>query len=388
MADTSDLEQMVRTSVREIMGDYDRSYWQEKHTNKEFPMEVWEDLAEGDWLGITVPEEYGGQGLGVQELVWVIEEVGLGGGWSLGANILQHVVLGGETLVKHGSEEQAQKWLPRMANGDSFWAFGVTEPQAGLNTPNIDTFAEKDGDEYVISGEKTFTTGVASADQIVLLARTIPKDEVERSSYGLTIFLVDPDDPNVEHRELPLELFVFGDRTYQTFYDDVRVHESNVVGEPHEGLHQIFDTMNGERITGASMTYACGRHALALASEYADQREVFDAPISTHQAIQHPLADAYADLECARLMTHKASRKYDSGEGAATESNIANLKAAEASWNACEAAMTTFGGMSASAEVEVGRIWESVRHTRTAPVSEQMLRNFLAERELGLSRSY
>lgn len=383
----TDLERMIRSSVREIVESCGEDYWQEIRTSKRFPSEFWEDLAENGWLGVSIPEEYGGQGLGLQEMVMVIEEVGFGGGWPATLSFVLTPVFGGETLIAHGTEEQKAEWLPKIADGTARWALGVTEPDSGLNTASISTTARHEGDEYVINGRKMWLSGAADADRITLLARTLSPEEAERPSHGLSVFLVDPDDSNVEYDEIEVEGY-FSDPTYNVYLDNVRVHESALVGEEHEGLRQLFDTLNSERITTAACSASAGRYALSRASQYAKDREVFGNPIGRYQAIQHPLADAYADIECARMMARKAAWKYDNDEPAGTASNIANLKCAEAAWNACEASMSTFGGMSISKEMGISAIWSYVRHLRIAPVSEQMIRNYIAERELELPRSY
>lgn len=381
------MDDMIRSNVQKIMDDYDDDYWQDVHTSDTFPESCWQDLAENGWLGISIPEEYGGGGMGIREMVKVIEEVCNGGGISIAEHLLGSQVFGGEILVKHGSESLKEQWLPQIADGSAGWALGVTESEAGLETTAIDTFAEKDGDEFVINGGKIFTSRADEADMITLLARTTSLDDVDRASKGMTIFLVDPDDENVDLSEVPLEIW-YPSNTFNLFLDDVKVHESQVIGEVGQGLHQIFDMLNVERIGGAALGYSSGSFALRYASNYATDREVFGSAIGSYQAISHPLADAYADIECARAINDKAARIYDDGQDASTYANIAQLKGAEAGWNASEAAMTTLGGMSASAEMPVARIWEFVRHLRTAPVSKEMIRNYLAERELGLPRSY
>lgn len=383
----TEFERMVRSSVRDITTSYDDDYWREIRDTGRFPQEFWTELADGGWVGVAIPEEYGGQGLGMAELVMVMEEAGIAGGWPATLEFVLTPVFGGETLVAHGSAAQRERWLPKIADGEVRWALGVTEPDAGLNTPNIDTVARKDGDEYVLNGEKTWISAAAEAERITLLARTTPVAEVDRPSRGMTVFLVDPDDPNVTCDPIATDGY-FPDTTYTVYLDDVRVPDTAVVGEPDRGLQQIFDTLNTERITIAASAAAAGQWALERASEYATQREVFDAPIGTHQALQHPLADALADLECAKLMNRRAAWLYDEGEPAGTAANIAKLKCADAAWRASEAAMTTFGGMSIAKEIGLAAAWSYVRHLRIAPVSEQMIRNYLAEHELGLPRSY
>jgi acyl-CoA dehydrogenase len=387
----SDTEQMIRSAVQDIMDDYDETYFEKVREQKRFPDELWNDLAANGMVGVAIPEEYGGEGLGIYEMVAVMEEVGFGGGWSITQFFYLTPVFGGETLIEYGSEAQKSEWLPRISDGDARWALGVTEPDAGLNTPEISTFAEKDGDEYVVNGRKIWTSDVAEADSITLLVRTLPKEERDSKTHGLSILLVDPNDPNVEYEAIQKELWTAPVSTYNVYFDDVRVHESQLVGEEHQGLYHIFDTLNSERVTVGISLLMAGYYALEQASDYANDRMVFDDPIGTYQAIQHPLADAYADLECARLMCEKAAWMYDNEFDArevGTASNIAKLKAAEAAWDACEAAMTTFGGMSVAKDIHVNKAWQRVRHARIAPVSEQMIRNYLAEHELGLPRSY
>lgn len=386
----SDLEQMIRRSVEEFMTDYDEEYFFEKRMEQEHPTEYWRELAEHGWVGVTIPEDYGGQGLGIQQLVYVIEEVIANGAHLQPGDFVRTVVFGGETLKAHGTADQKEEWLPRIAAGEAQWALGLTEPDAGLNTANISTTAQRNGDEFVLDGRKIWTSGGAEADRITLLARTTPKKEADKPSNGLTLFLVDPDAPGVEFEEIPIDLLDHG-KTYNTYLDGVRVPAEAIVGEIDKGLYHVFNTLNSERITLAAQTVAVGYVALEMASEYAAEREVFDAPIGTHQAIQHPLADAYAELQAAELLTHKAAWLYDSNReqpAIGSVANAANLQAGKAAWNACEAAMTTFGGMSASIELGLSKLWGDVRHLRSAPISEEMIRNYLAENQLNLPKSY
>ena len=385
--DESEMERMIRSSVQDLMGKYDDTYWAEIRASERYPTEVWEDLGEHGWLGVAIPEEYGGQGMGMQELSTVIEEVGAAGGWPMTIQFVLSPLFGGETLVAHGTEAQKERWLSDIATGDARWALGVTEPDSGLNTTSIGTTAERDGDEYVIDGQKTWCSGAAEAERITLLARTLPPEEAERPSHGFSVFLVDPDDPHVEYEEIPLDGY-FPDSTYNVHLDGVRVHESELVGDEHEGFHQIFDTLNTERITTAACAAGTGRYAIERAVEYANEREVFGAPIGSHQGIQHPLAEAHAELKAARLLNDKAAWLYDNDEPAGAPANIANFLCARAGWEACEAATTAFGGMSLSREMGVAAMTSYVRHLRIAPVSEELILNHIAEEELGLPKSY
>ena len=385
--DEGEMERIIRSSVRDLMENYDEEYWQEIRSTGEFPEEVWRDLGEHGWLGVAIPEEYSGQGMGIEEMAIVIEEVSAAGAWPLGLKFVLSPLFGGETLVAHGTDEQKEEWLPKIASGEARWALGVTEPDAGLNTMNVSTTAERHGDEYVISGQKTWISGGADASRITLLARTLPKEEADRPSHGFSVFLVDPHDANVELNEIPLDGY-FPDPTYTVHLDDVCVPESAMVGDEHQGLYQVFDTLNTERITTAAAAAGTARYALDQASQYANDREVFDVPIGSHQAVQHPLAEAYTKLKAGLLMNRKAAWLYDNGEPAGTEANMANFLCCKAAWEACEAATRAFGGMSLSREMGVAAMTSYTRHLRIAPVSEEMILNYVAENELNLPRSY
>lgn len=382
-----ELESAIRNGVQDLMSNYDEEYWRSVRLDERFPETFWRDLADHGWTGIVIPEDYGGQGLGVQDAVTVIEEVGLGGGWWVTNNFARTPVFLATQLMKNGSAAQKERWLPEIAAGEAQFAMAVTEPNAGLNTPEIETRAEREGDEYVINGRKVWISSVEEADRILVLARTTPLEAASKRGLGITEFLIDPTDSAVDYDEIPSDL-TFNDRAYNVYFDNLRVPASAVVGEVDQGLYQIFDTLNCERITMAAHTLTLGRYALQKAVEYAKEREVFDAPIGSHQAIQHPLADAYADMETARLAIEKGAWMYDNREEVGSIANIANLKAAEAAWDASEAAMTTYGGMSASRELGIATIWQIVRHLRAIPVSEQMIHNYIAQHELGLPKSY
>jgi acyl-CoA dehydrogenase len=382
-----EIEEMIRTSVREIAADYGEEYWREVRESGRFPQEIWTDLADHGLVGVALPEAYGGEGMGLQEMGVIIEELARSQAWEVAGQFVLSPVFGGETLKQFGTEAQKERWLPATAAGEMVWALGVTEPDAGLNTTDIDTRAEKEGDEYVVSGRKIFTSGVNWADRIVLLTRTTPVEEVDRPSQGLSILMVDADDPNLAYDEIEMDIF-WAEPTFNTYFDDVRVHESDLVGEEGKGLQQLFYTLNAERVTTAYHSLGLGYRSVDRAAEYAKDREPFADPIGSYQGIQHPLADAYAELRTAELMLRKAAWEYDEGSAAGTASNIGNLQAGKAAWSAVEAAMTTFGGMSASKDIGIAKMWDVVRHLRTAPVSEEMLRNYIAEHELGLPRSY
>ncbi|GAB7011060.1 acyl-CoA dehydrogenase family protein [Halorubrum trueperi] len=384
----SDEQELMRDGIRKIAADYDQSYWQEIHEEQRFPTEIYDDLAEGGWLGIVFPEEYGGEGLGLLDLVLLMEALSEEGAWEAAVGFVTGTVFGGLSVLAHGTDEQKRKYLPPIAAGEETWALGVTEPDAGLNTTNISTSAERDGEEFVINGQKQFISGLDEAERMLLLTRTTPMAECDDPREGLTMFIVDPADDAIEYNEIPLDLY-FPDRTFQVHITDLRVSEDQILGDEGNGMMQVFDTLNTERITTGAGALGAGLWCLDQAVNYANERVVWSEPIGAHQAIQHPLADAHADLETARLAVRKAAWQYDEGAGNVGEAaNVANLQAGKAAWNAAEAAMTTFGGMSASAEIGIAAAWGFLRHSRTAPVTEEMIRNYLGQHVLGLPRSY
>lgn len=387
----SDMERMIRSGIREITESYDETYWRDVRNNNKRPEEFKQDLADAGWLGMMIPEEYGGQGMGLQEVAIATEELSKSGGGRTASNLLSTpCYYGGGYLPEHASEEIKEEWLPRFANGTGNWAIGVTEPEAGMNTTNLDTVAERDGDKYVINGQKMWTTGINTADRVGVLARTLPVEEADSRGHGLSMFLVDPDADGVDYDEIPKDIY-HHHPSFFTYFDDVRVHESQILGEEHQGLYQFFAGLNIERIHIAASLYGIGSYVLEKAVDYANERVVFDEPIGAHQAVAHPLADAYADLEAAKLVIKKSAWMYDNNKDqkeVGGHANIANLKAGQAAWDACERAMQTFGGSSIASNMGVAKFWQEVRHQRIAPITEEMIRNHISEHILGLPRSY
>ena len=380
--------QMMQSAVKEIAADYDKDYWQEIHEGQLVPEEIFQDLAEGGWFGIPIPEEYGGHGMGLLDTIIVMEALAEAHAWETTFRFTMSTVFGGTSIMQNGTDAQKEQYLPGIAAGEDVWALGLTEPSAGLNATNMTTRAEKDGDEWVINGQKQWTSGMEFADKLLLVARTEPKDEAEKRTEGITMFILDPDMDGISYNEIPLDIY-FTEPTYDLFLDDVRVPEERVLGDVGQGLHQIFGMLNAERLTAAVSAWGGGKEALDTAVQYAKDREVWSEPIGAHQAIQHPLADAHAEMESARHDIRRAAWLADQGrDGSGEAANIANLQAGKAAWNACEAAMTTLGGMSASQEMGVAAAWGVVRHLRTGPVSEEMILNHIGQHSLGLPRSY
>jgi hypothetical protein len=356
----------------------------EKSAAEEPPIELWEALASRGFLGVNLPERYGGGGLGMSALAAVAEEIS-----AAGCSLLLIVVspaIVGSILVRHGTEEQRECWLPGIAAGTTRVAFAITEPDAGSNSHQISTAAKRaDGGGYTLRGTKTYISGVEDAQAILVVARLRGDD----GQLGLPLLaLVDSDAPGLERQHIPTALRA-ADRQWQLFLDDVHVDADRVVGGEQAGLKAAFDGLNPERIMGAAVACGAGRRALGIAGEYARERRVWNgAPIGSHQGISHPLAAAKIELELARLMTQKAAALYDAGAPAGEPSNMAKYAAAEAAIKCVDQAIQTHGGNGFALEYGLTDMYWGVRIVRTAPVSREMILNYVAEHSLGLPRSY
>jgi acyl-CoA dehydrogenase len=380
--------EMMKSAVKDIAEQYGDDYWQDVHEECRPPTEIFDDLAAGGWFGAPLPEEYDGQGLDLFDTVVILEALCESHAWETTFRFTMSTVFGGISIVENGTEHQKESYLQNIANGKDVWALGMTEPNAGLNTANTTTTAEKDSDEYVINGRKQWISGMEFADHLLLMTRTAPREEVDSKFDGMTMFIVDPEADGIEYSEIPLDLY-YTEPTYDVFIDDLRVHEDQILGEVGSGMYQIFSMLNVERITAALSAWGAGKEALDKAIQYAKDRTVWDEPIGAHQAIQHPLAESHAKMESARTELRKAAWQYDEQVGDVGEtSNIANYLACKAAWEACEASMTTYGGMSASSEMGIAACWGVARHQRTGPVSEEMILNHIGQNVLGLPRSY
>jgi acyl-CoA dehydrogenase len=369
----SELHDMIRDSVQDLAADFPREYWRECVENYEFPREYWDALADAGWLGVAIPEEYGGEGLGMLEMTIVIEELSRAGTMG-GIVFVLTPVFGGIGIQRHGTPEQKAEYLPRIADGDVTFCMGLTEAAAGTNTLNIDTMAESVGDgEWEVSGQKMWISGVENADTMLLVSRTSEFDSSDPTG-GVTLFLVeDPanrDAIDLTHVEVELPWF---EKQYQVDIDGLRVTEDNVLGSVDGGLYLLWDTLNTERIAGAASALGGGLRAIDLAVDYANERNVFGAPIGSHQAIQHPIAESYAKLTAAREVTYKAAKLWDEGEDCGTEANSASLLTSEFGLEAADRAIQTHGGNGFTPEYEVFDIWRNLRLTKTAPVSNEMI---------------
>jgi acyl-CoA dehydrogenase len=378
---------MIREAVRDLSADYDPAYWREHVDEKRFPEEYWQDLADNGWLGVAIPEEYGGEGMGMLEMTMVIEELSRAGGQG-GIIFILTPVFGGISIQRHGTEAQKEQYLPKIANGEMRFCMGLTEPQAGTNTLNIDTEARRDGEEFVVNGEKTFISSVENADEMLLIARTSELDP-SNPTHGISMFLVsDPTDRDAISLTTLDTAVPWFENQYQVTTDDLRVHEDKILGDEDEGLHLLFDTLNTERLGGAASALGDGLRAIDLAVEYANDREVFGQPIGSHQAVQHPLAENYAKLMSARQIMYEAAAKWDNGEDCGMETNAAKLLTSTFSTEAASQAVQTHGGNGFTREYEVYDLWQNARVTQTIPVSNEMAKNYIAEHHLGLPRSY
>ncbi len=377
----------IREEAIKLASGFDDEYWRGQDERKEFPWDFYNAFAEQGWVGIAIPESYGGAGLGVMAAGVLLQAVAQSGGAMNAASTLHLSIFGMGPVVHHGSEEMKQRYLPPTARGELHVSFGVTEDDAGTDTSRIRTFAKRDGDGFVINGKKVWNTKAQQAQKILLLTRTTPREECEKPLEGMTLFLADLDPAHCEIREIP-KIARNAVNSNEVYIRDLRVGPEDVVGEIGRGFYCLLDGINPERIMLSAEAVGIGRRALEVATAYAKERIVFDRPIGANQAIAHPLADCYSELEAADLLWQKAAWVYDQGETAGAEANMAKLRAAEAGFRACDQALQTLGGFGYANEFNVGRYWGEARLMRLAPISQEMARNYIAERVLGLPRSY
>jgi alkylation response protein AidB-like acyl-CoA dehydrogenase len=379
----SDERRMLRESVRRLARSYGHSYYLEVSRGDRKATELWKELGANGYLGVHIPEEYGGGGGGIAELSIVCEELAAAGTPSFMIIISQSICA--ELVLKVGSDAQKREWLPAMVSGESKMAFSITEPDAGLNTHNLSTVAVRDGSSYVIRGTKYYASGVDEVDRILLVARTGTDPTTGRGR--LSLFLVPPDAPGLTRELIPVEMTA-PEKQFTLFFDDVEVGEDALLGTEGEGLRHVFNGLNPERIMAASLESGIALYALAKAVDYAKNREVWGEPIANYQGLQHPLAKCKIDVELARLMTMHAAELHDAGEDAGMAANMAKYAAAEACLAALDQAIQTHGGNGMSTEYGLATLWGVARLQRTAPVSREMILNYVAQHGLGLPRSY
>jgi len=378
---------LIREAVQQVCAQFDDGYWSRCDQEHRFPREFYDAMAAGGWIGIAIPEAYGGGGRGVTEAATVLEEVAASGACMNGASAIHLSIFGMHPVVLHGSEEMKRTYLPKVADGSLHVAFGVTEPDAGTDTTKITTRAVRDGDVYRITGRKVWTTKALEADRILLLTRTTPLEEVDKPTQGMTLFLVDRHAPGVSAAAIP-KLGRNAVASCETTYDDVVVPVSDRVGEEGRGFAYLLDGLNAERILIAAEALGIGRAALRAAVRYANDRVVFDRPIGKNQGIAFPLAQAHAQLRAAELMTREAATLIDAGEPCGEEANLAKYLAAEAGFFAADRAVQTHGGFGYATEYHVERYFREARLPRIAPISQELILAYVAEHVLRLPRSH
>ncbi|HZY64343.1 MAG TPA: acyl-CoA dehydrogenase family protein [Rubrobacteraceae bacterium] len=376
----------LRREVRRVCADFPDEYWQELDRERRYPEEFVRAMTESGYLGALIPKEYGGLGMDLSQAAVILEEVNRSGA-NAGPSHAQMYTMG--TLLKHGSDDQKREYLPKIARGElRLQAFGVTEPEAGTDTTSLQTTAIHDGDGYVVNGRKIYISRVQHSDLMILLARTTPLDEVECRSHGLSAFLLDlreilGDGLTVEPRRV-----MMNNETNALTFENVRIPASSLIGEEGQGFRYLLDGLNAERILIAAECVGDGQWFIERASERAKERVVFGRPIGQNQGIQFPIALAHAHVEAADLMRRKASGLFDAGESCGAAANMAKLLAADASWEAANVAMQTFGGYGVDAAYGIERKFRETRLYQVAPISTNLIHSYLAEHELGLPRSF
>ncbi|MDR9430179.1 MAG: acyl-CoA dehydrogenase family protein [Natronomonas sp.] len=385
--ETSAEHSMIASTATEIATEFGPAYWREREENDEFATDFWDELGEAGFHGLLVPEEYGGADMGMAELGLAMETLcaegcGMAGTWYL-------VLTAGMATVglnKHGTDEQKETYLTDIATGDRNFSIGITEPEAGTNTLNVSTRAEKDGDEYVLNGQKAWITFSDRADNMILVTRTTPREEVDRGTDGISLFVVDMDSPGIDVSPIEKHAINYS-KSCEVFFEDVRVPEENLLGDRGDGWDALVSTLNPERIGFAAAATGIGKLAAHTAIDYANDREVFGTPIGTHQAVSFPIAKPYARMEAAAQMRRKAEWLYDQDEPCGYETNVAKATAVEAGIETVKQSMQAFGGWGYATEYDVERWWREINLTRLAPVTQQMAYNHISQ-EIGFPRSY
>lgn len=381
------MQDEIRANVGRIVQRFGDDYWLARDRDHAFPLEFTEAMAERGWLGIAMPERYGGAGLGVAEAAVLMHTVARSGGAMAAASAIHINIFGPNPIVVFGSEEQRERWLPSLIRGQTRTCFGVTEPTAGLNTSNIQTRAVRDGDHYLVSGQKIWTSTAKEADKILLLARTTPRDECERPFDGISLFFADLDRNHAQVREIQ-KMGRHAVDSNEVFFDEMPIPVGDRIGEEGKGFQYLLHGLNPERILVASEAIGIGEEALRRAADYARERVVFDRPIGQNQSIQHPLAESWAELQAAWLLTMRAAWLYDNGQPCGPEANASKFLGAEAGKRACERAMITHGGLGYAKELHIERLYREVLINWIAPVSPQLALSNIAEKALGLPKSY
>jgi acyl-CoA dehydrogenase len=382
-------QQMIVETAQKIGRQFGLEYWREHDAHKAYPIKMWQAICDAGLCGVALPEEHGGSGLGMLELALIVEALSEGGGGStVGQLFMVNPIFGGVSIAKFGSDMQKREWLPKIISGSMHCCMALTEPDAGTNTLEMRSFAAADGDGWRLNGQKIWITGVPTSHKMLVVARTTKYSEGTRRTDGISMFMIDTNREGLSHAAIDK----LGTNTLPSssvFFDNVRIEPHELLGTVDKGWHQLLDVLNTERIVTTAGLVGAGKLAIRLAVDYAMNRKVFgNRPVASYQGVQFPLAQAHAELECARLMNHRAASDCDAGRPYGSDANIAKLIAAQAAADATERSMQAMGGMGYSKEFHVERLWRDARLFRFAPVSEEMVLNFIAVHDLGMARSY
>lgn len=380
-------QESIREAVLRICEKFDADYWLQKDRNGGFPLDFHAAIAEAGWLGICMPQEYGGAGLGIQEAALMVQAISESGAGMSGVSAIHMNIFGLNPVVKFGTDEQKRRMLPPLIAGKEKACFAVTEPNTGLNTTQLKTFARKEGDTYHVTGRKVWISTAQVTEKMLLLARTTPLDQVKKPTDGLSLFYTDLDRRYVDVREIE-KLGRKAVDSNELFIDNLPVPAADLIGKEGEGFRNILHGMNPERALAAAAAIGLGRVALKRAAAYANERIVFDRPIGKNQGVQHPLAKCWMELEAANLMVMNAAWRYDQGLECGAESNAAKYLAGEAGFRACEQAVLAHGGFGYAKEYHVERYFREAMLLRIAPISIQLIMCYIAEKVLGLPKSY
>ncbi|MBY6013754.1 acyl-CoA/acyl-ACP dehydrogenase [Qipengyuania gaetbuli] len=376
----------IRRAVRAVCSDFPGEYWREKDRERAYPGEFVDAITQAGFLAALIPEEYGGSGLRLDAAAVIMEEIQAAGCNGAAAHAQMYVM---NTLLRYGSEDQKTAYLPAIATGElRLQAFGVSEPTSGTDTLSLRTFARKDGDDYVVNGQKIWTSRAEHSDLMVLLARTTPREEVAKKTEGLSLFLVDMRKVVGNGMTIKPIRTMMNHSTTEVFFDDMRIPASALIGEEGQGFRYILSGMNAERILIAAECIGDAKWFIEKASDYAKERQVFGRPIGQNQGVQFPIARCYAQMRAAELMVHHAAQVYDQGGNAGAEANMAKMLASEASWAAADMCVQTLGGFGFAEEYDVERKFREARLYTVAPISTNLILSYVAEHVLGLPRSY
>ena len=385
----TDEQQMMVETATKIGEQYGVDYWRKLDEAGDYPTEMWQAICEAGFCGVALAEEHGGAGLGMVEMALIVEALCKGGaGSTLSQLFMLNPIFGGVSISKYGSDEMRRTVLPKIISGEIGCCMALTEPDAGTNSLEVSTFAESDGNGWRLNGQKIWISAVPQAEKMLVIARTKKKEDATRKTDGVTMFMIDVERQGVNHQAIDK----VGTRCVPAstvFFDNTPVHGDELVGTLHGGWKELLDVLNTERIVTTAGLVGTVHLALGLAVEYAGQRKIFgDRTISSYQGLQFPLAQVHAEIECARTMNHKAAALFDAGEDFGSEANMAKLIAAQAAADGTERAMQTMGGMGYAKEMHVERLWRDARLFRFAPISEEMILNYIDVHELGMARGY